>query len=172
MTTVKTQDNDHKVENIVEKVSTSLGIGTNGLFGWTISIPTSFMVAVLVNNKRLKLRWEFLTPRQQYSYYRDIYLPLVVRFHCVKAVGVPELTSAGNMHVHLLCQCDTMVNDYDMWALRKGLLQNTRVLQIARGNARRGKFLNTVHFLSNKSEWMGYLQKDLEKHDYPLFIIS
>lgn len=153
-------------------VSTSLGIGTNGIFGWTINIPTNHRVKCLMRGKKHLVRWEYLTPAQQFKYLRDIYLPLVVKFHCAKAIGVVELTQKGNMHVHLFCQCDTMQNEYDMWSTRKSLLQNDRVMEIAKCNPKSGKILNYVHFLTDWEDWIVYLSKDLSKHEYPLFVIS
>jgi len=156
-------------EDYIRKVSTSLGIGTNGVFGWTINIPTHFMVKCMVNNKRIKLRWEFLTPSQQFVYYRDIYLPFVCKGYCNKFIAVPELTTKGNMHLHLLCQSDIMVNDYDLWSVRKSVLQNNRVLEISRGNPKHGRHLNYIHFLVDVPQWRNYLGKDLKHHEFPIF---
>lgn len=178
MTTLKTvtskteQDCKLRTEDYIRNTVTTLGIVTPVFFGWTISLPNNHLVKVNIEGRRTKVKWSFLTPSQQFNYYRDVYFPTVVKFNVDTCIGVPELNKAGNMHFHLLCADETMVNFYDMLNMRKSLNQNKTVMGIAHGDAHLGMRLNHVHYLTNLDEWIAYLEKDLIQHTFPILIIK
>lgn len=153
----------------------ALGIGMQNSYGWTISIPDLYQITGYITKqdcptKKIKIRWRDLNPSQQIHYFRDCYFPEVVAKVVDAAVCVPEMNKAGNIHMHLLCFDKEKLNDYDLGCMRKAVHQYT--FKIHGGMKNRSIHLNYLHFLKDTGEWISYLEKDLNKHVFPVILIK
>lgn len=164
------------LRNSIKTHIPALGIGMAGFYGWTISLPSKALIRAVVNTgtcfKPFKLRWEQCTPFQQIRYLIDTYLPKVVSGLVDVAIAVPEITQAGNIHLHLLCHHATVTNEYGINDIRKSVLQNMVCIRFHKMKKNAIMALNYIHLLNDVDKWIEYMSKDLDKHDYPCIIIK
>lgn len=156
--------------DIVERVVT-LGITTSApCLGITISCPPALLLPVAYTKiskktmrqscKEAKIRYGDLTPAQQYHFMCTYYIPLVFTPLIDKGIGIPELHKSGNVHIHMLCQDNSITNDVDLWTLRKSIDQTAIVRKITKG--RNTMRLNYVHYLEDVQDWIKYMGKTIE----------
>lgn len=160
----------------VKKEIPTLGIGIAGFYGWTIGLPhlhkMKMMLTVGAKHKSFPMKWGNCTPAQQYAYLKDTYLPQVVSPYVDVALAVPELTQNGCVHMHLICYNSQYKNEYDLWAIRKGVLQNYLCCKFHKMRKNAITALNYITPLADIENWIEYLSKDLDKHPYPCLIIK
>jgi hypothetical protein len=164
------------LKNLYRLSVVSLGITTQArLIGWTISLPPSFKVKTLmrVGAKKVtqsqKVKWEFLTPNQQITYYQETYLPTIVCAYGQMVYVAFELNKRGMVHAHCLFYDSGIQNEYALTNLRAMVRQEYLCMQMVGSNMTKHMALNHIHFLDKGVDpWIEYLMKDIEKNNYPL----
>lgn len=154
-----------------------LGTTTPKFVGWTVSLPDRHKVSVFTTMggrkyKKVQLEWRFLTPAQQINYFIDTYLKSVVAPYVQKSIVVFEQNKSGMIHMHMLCYDAGIQNDYSLTSLRANVRQEGICLSMAGSNMEKHKHLNFIHWVENVPEWIQYMQKDIELHDYPVLLIE
>lgn len=152
--------------NYVTKALGVLGIPTQKLaIGWTISVPSGLQIPVKFSkryNLPDKLRYENLSPLQQYMFLIKWYIPHVVTPYVEKGVIIPELTKSGNIHVHMYIYDTDIADKYDMISLQKTISQCPMVMKITKGRRNMNIVLNYIHYLKDNNDWIDYLSKSLD----------
>lgn len=132
---------------------------------WTVNLSPNTSIKF----KEKKRKWGELRPSEQYVYFRDTYLPGVVR-RCVDAYKFTfELTSKGELHMHGLCLIYANPQSAQYWLtdVRKGAAQLLK--QLTRSNCRFG---NHICLNDRLVEWALYLDKDKGKLPFrPLYFV-
>lgn len=154
----------------------TLGRSLPKAVGWTVSLPTKFKVPQMTTQGGRRLRkidvaWCFLTPNQQIVYLTEKYLK-IIESYVEKYLAVFELNKAGCVHMHLICYDSGIQNDYALASLRANIRQEPLCMKIAGSNMNRHRVLNFIHWISDVPKWIEYMQKDLDKHDYPILLHS
>lgn len=149
----------------------ALGITTHGgspCFGVTVAIPSNLIIPWpdIYNSKSRngsvklhKLRYSSMTNEQQYMFLIKKYIPSVITPFIERGLIVPELTKANNIHLHLICQDESIKTPQDMSNLQRLIFQSAVVQKISSNNFRLAINLNYIHFLDNVLEWLKYLSK-------------
>lgn len=154
----------------------SLWNPTKKYIGWTVSLPTRFKLARVLTNgrakKRVPIKWEFLTPNQQLSFFEDTYIPKVIQPHVDNGIIVFEQTKQGNLHMHIMLHDDAYQNEYDMTALRASIRQSGVCIKISGFNMANHRRLNYIHYLEDAEGWKDYLNKDQSKHEFPIYTLE
>lgn len=176
MTVITVRCTSQSLRSEIKNVIPTLGIGIAGFYGWTISLPTGDFFRMSISNgihyETFKMRWGNCTPTQQLQYLKDTYLPRVVSPSVDVAMAVPELTNNGNIHLHLLCYNTQLKNEYDMATIRKDVLQNPLSVRFHKMRKNAITALNYIHFIEDIEDWICYMSKDLDKHEYPCLIVK
>lgn len=147
---------------------------TTQYVGWTINLPDSFMVPKIATQKgklcKVKVKWTSLLQKEQIDYLRFEYIPKVVCGYTDKALCVFELTKKGNVHAHLLVT--GIYNDYQLMEMQRSVAREHICVNIVGTNPNKQRHLNYIHWLTSLDDWLEYLQKDIEKHTYPILLFQ
>lgn len=158
----------YKTENIrssdlkdVKEIARALGISAapadgHRNIGITIAVPVNLKIPLV---PRGHIQYGSLTPKQQYQFIIEKYIPTVITPFVDYGVIIPELHKSGNIHVHLLCYDDDIKDEIDMITLQKKIGQTTMVHKICKGKKNAEIHLNYVHYLDNTEKWLDYLSK-------------
>lgn len=130
-----------------------------GLFmAWTVSIPDGYTP----KGKRGSLPvapWCHLPPSKQVEFFKDVYIPTVIKHITNSYYFVFEQNKAGNIHMHGLCYVPSLYPSLDLREIQQTLKFVRLVQQIV---GRRQRYINLNHIVecNRLGEWIDYLNKD------------
>lgn len=129
---------------------------------WT----TSLCDTVKISPKTCQ--WKFMLPDDQYRYYKEKYIPEVIK-PCVDGYYFTfELNKKGQLHIHGSVWVNNPKGyspEFWLTQTRKEVLHVPHVQRLSRNSARRAINLNHI-CLDDRGTWDEYIIKDLGKTPY------